>query len=59
MIDRKKGGAIVNVSSVASLRGLNDHAVYCPTKAAVDKLTHVMALELGQHKVKCRNIKLH
>lgn len=51
MVERKKGGVIVNVSSTASMRGLRDHAVYCSTKAAVDKLTHVMALELGEHKV--------
>ena len=51
MVDRKKGGAIVNVSSAASLRGIIDHAVYSSTKAAVDKLTNIMALELGQHKV--------
>ena len=56
MVDRKKGGAIVNVSSAASHQGLTDHAIYSSTKAAVDKLTHIMALELGQHKVKCRNI---
>ena len=29
MIDRKVGGAIVNVSSQASLVGLADHAAYC------------------------------
>ncbi|XP_060575499.1 L-xylulose reductase-like [Ruditapes philippinarum] len=52
MVERKKGGAIVNISSAASLQGLDDHAVYCSTKAAVDKLTHVMALELGQYKIR-------
>jgi len=52
MVARGQGGSIVNVSSVASLRGLPDHAAYCASKAAVDKLTGVMALELGKHKVK-------
>lgn len=52
MVERKKGGAIVNISSAASLQGLDDHAVYCSTKAAVDKLTHVMALELGKYKIR-------
>jgi L-xylulose reductase len=58
MVERKKGGAIVNISSAASLQGLDDHAVYCSTKAAVDKLTHVMALELGKYKVLFLYIKL-
>ncbi|KAL4240025.1 hypothetical protein ACF0H5_000820 [Mactra antiquata] len=52
MVARKSGGSIVNVSSTASLQGLEDHAVYCCTKAAVDKLTKVMALELGQYKIR-------
>lgn len=51
MVKRNKGGVIVNMSSAASLQVLQNHAVYCSTKAAVDKLTQVMALELGQHKV--------
>ncbi|XP_052265495.1 L-xylulose reductase-like isoform X2 [Dreissena polymorpha] len=56
MVDRKCGGAIVNVSSTASMRGLEEHAVYCASKAAVDKLTHVMALELGKHKIRVNSV---
>ncbi|WAQ97067.1 DCXR-like protein [Mya arenaria] len=56
MVDRKSGGAIVNVSSAASYRGLLDHAVYCASKAAVDKLTNVMALELGQYKIRVNSV---
>lgn len=51
MVERGQGGAIVNISSVASTIGLADHAVYCSTKGAVDSLTQVMALELGVKKV--------
>lgn len=51
MVARNSGGSIVNISSSASLQGLLNHAVYCSTKSAVDKLTKVMALELGQYKV--------
>ena len=31
---------------------MRDHAVYCSTKSALDMLSKVMALELGQHKVR-------
>ena len=45
------GGAIVNVSSYTSKVALEEHAVYNSSKAALDMLTKVMALELGPHKV--------
>ena len=40
-------GSIVNVSSDASFLGVVDHAAYCASKAALDALTRVMAVELG------------
>ncbi|GLG99580.1 Dehydrogenase/reductase SDR family protein 7-like [Gryllus bimaculatus] len=52
MIDRKKGGSIVNLSSQASQAALADHTVYCGTKAAVDQISKVMALELGPHNIR-------
>ncbi|XP_069808233.1 L-xylulose reductase [Dendropsophus ebraccatus] len=52
MIERGVGGAIVNVSSQASQVALQDHAVYCATKGALDMLTKVMALELGPKKIR-------
>nr|CAH0111916.1 unnamed protein product [Daphnia galeata] len=52
MIADKTGGSIVNVSSQASQVALRDHAVYCSTKSALDMLSKVMALELGQHKIR-------
>lgn len=54
MVERKCGGAIVNVSSISSFVGsiaMDKHAVYSSLKAAVDKLTQIMAHELGQYKV--------
>ncbi|ESO87090.1 hypothetical protein LOTGIDRAFT_149387 [Lottia gigantea] len=50
-----KGGAIVNLSSVASFRGLENHTVYCASKGAVDAITKVMALELGS-KIRVNSI---
>lgn len=47
MIEDKRKGSIVNVSSQSSLIGLKDHAVYSSSKGALDALTRVMAVELG------------
>lgn len=33
------------------MSAIRDHTVYCSTKAALDMVSRVMALELGQHKV--------
>ncbi len=52
MVARGQGGAIVNVSSQASLIALADHAAYCASKGALDQLTRVMALELGPHQIR-------
>ena len=52
MVAQGTGGSIVNVSSIASKLAVQTGlAAYAPSKAALDSLTQVMALELGQHKV--------
>ncbi len=42
---RQKYGRIVNMSSQASLVGIEKHAVYCASKGGVNNLTRVLALE--------------
>ena len=49
MIKAGLGGSIVNVSSQASLVGLAGHISYASSKGAVDAMTRVSALELGQY----------
>ncbi|GAA3932233.1 SDR family NAD(P)-dependent oxidoreductase [Microbacterium soli] len=49
---RQGRGAIVNVSSIAGRYGNAERAAYCASKAAVDALTKVSALELGPHGVR-------
>ena len=49
MIVEKHPGSIVNVSSQASMRALEGHTIYASSKAAVDMMTKIMALELGKH----------
>jgi NAD(P)-dependent dehydrogenase (short-subunit alcohol dehydrogenase family) len=56
MIARGQGGAIVNVSSIASFVGIVDHAAYCASKAALDAITRVMALELGPHGIRVNSV---
>ncbi|XP_077537814.1 L-xylulose reductase-like isoform X2 [Haemaphysalis longicornis] len=56
MKERGVPGAIVNVSSQAGIVALADHAVYCASKAALDQLTRVMALELGPYKIRVNSV---
>jgi NAD(P)-dependent dehydrogenase (short-subunit alcohol dehydrogenase family) len=44
-IDQKRGGAIVNVSSIAAGRPAPGLGLYSATKAALDSLTRTMAVE--------------
>jgi NAD(P)-dependent dehydrogenase (short-subunit alcohol dehydrogenase family) len=46
------GGAIVNIASVAGVRGSVGRAAYGPSKAGVINLTQVMALELAEHGIR-------
>jgi NAD(P)-dependent dehydrogenase (short-subunit alcohol dehydrogenase family) len=45
-------GAIVNISSVTSLRPYANLPAYCASKAAVDMITRCVALELAPHGVR-------
>jgi len=45
------GGAIINISSLASQTALPNAAVYSATKAAVDSFTRTLAAELGPRKI--------
>lgn len=56
MIARGTGGAIVNVSSMAAQVGTPLHAAYCASKAALDALTRVMAIELGVHGIRVNTV---
>lgn len=56
MIRAGRGGAIVNVSSQASLVGLAGHIAYGSSKAAMDNITRVSALELGEHSIRVNSV---
>ncbi|SNY92222.1 NAD(P)-dependent dehydrogenase, short-chain alcohol dehydrogenase family [Cohaesibacter sp. ES.047] len=56
MVRLGKGGAIVNVSSQASLVALKGHISYGSSKAALDNITRVSALELGPHGIRVNSV---
>ncbi len=56
MIRLGRGGSIVNVSSQASLVALRGHISYGSSKAALDNITRVSALELGQYNIRVNSV---
>lgn len=58
MIRLGKGGSIVNVSSQAALVALRGHISYGSSKAALDNITRVSALELGKYGIRVNSVNL-
>ncbi len=56
MVARGRPGSIVNVSSIASAVGLPLHAAYCASKAALDAITRVLAVELGPKGIRTNSV---
>ena len=56
MIAGGRGGSIVNVSSQASLVALSGHISYASSKAALDNITRVSALELGRYNIRVNSV---
>ncbi len=56
LVARGAPGAVVNVSSNAAYLGVIDHAAYCASKAALDALTRVAAVELGPHGIRVNSV---
>jgi L-xylulose reductase len=56
MVRLEKGGSIVNVSSQAALVGLLGHISYGSSKAALDNITRVSALELGKYGIRVNSV---
>jgi len=49
---KRRGGAIVNISSRAGLSGNPNHGAYSATKFAVNGITEAVAQELGPHGIR-------
>ncbi len=56
LIARDRGGSIVNVASIAGLRGAPMQGIYGMTKAAVISMTETLAVELGRARVRVNAI---
>jgi NAD(P)-dependent dehydrogenase (short-subunit alcohol dehydrogenase family) len=56
MIRLGNGGAIVNISSQAGLVALPGHISYGSSKAALDNITRVSALELGKYGIRVNSV---
>ena len=56
MIAGGRGGSIENVSSQASLVALSGHISYGSSKAALDNITRVSALELGRYNIRVNSV---
>jgi meso-butanediol dehydrogenase / (S,S)-butanediol dehydrogenase / diacetyl reductase len=52
MIDGGRGGAVVNVSSVAGLVGLQHMSAYSAAKGAIISLTRAMAADFAQYGIR-------
>jgi NAD(P)-dependent dehydrogenase (short-subunit alcohol dehydrogenase family) len=52
MVERGISGSIVNVSSISAQIGFPLHGAYCASKAGLDALTRVMAVELGPRGIR-------
>lgn len=55
-VARGHRGAIVNLSSIASLWGTPDHVAYGASKAALDSMTMTMANELGPFGIRTNSV---
>ena len=56
MVAQKRGGAIVNMSSVNALMAIPGLAAYGASKGGINQLTRVMAIELAPHNIRVNAI---
>lgn len=56
MVARGQGGSIVNISSIASRLAAPSLGAYAVSKAGLDTLSRVMAMELASHKIRVNSV---
>ncbi|KAI3667199.1 hypothetical protein L6452_42248 [Arctium lappa] len=58
MLSFNQGGSIINISSTAGANRSHSHGMvaYASSKAALDTMTKVMAMELGKYKIRVNAI---
>ena len=58
MVAQKRGGAIVNVSSIAGLTGLAGNPAYVASKHAVNGLTANVAIDYAPYGIRCNSVNM-
>ena len=56
MLFARKGGVILNISSISSLRGFKGMSSYAFTKGGLDSFTRALARELGEQNIRVNSI---
>jgi NAD(P)-dependent dehydrogenase (short-subunit alcohol dehydrogenase family) len=56
LLDQRRGGKVILMSSARSTLGMANYSAYCPSKAAIDLLTKSLACEWGPHGVQVNAI---
>lgn len=56
MIERGKGGKIINIASTSGRIGRKRFSAYCASKAAIIRFTQALALELGPHGINVNSV---
>ena len=56
MLGQKKGGSIINISSIHEDLPFPNHTVYCAAKGGLRMMMRNMALELGPYNIRVNNI---
>ncbi len=51
LVDKKRPGRIINISSVLASRTIGRVPAYCAAKAGLSHLTHVLAMELARYGI--------
>lgn len=51
-----EGASVVNISSLAGLRGFQGHSVYSASKAGLDALTKSLAVEWGPRNIRVNSV---
>jgi NAD(P)-dependent dehydrogenase (short-subunit alcohol dehydrogenase family) len=58
MLAQQRGGAIVNISSIAGLTGLPGNCAYSASKHAVNGLTRNAALDYAKHGIRVNSVNM-
>jgi glucose 1-dehydrogenase len=56
MIEQKRGGRIINISSIHEDRAMPTNAAYCATKGGIRMLTRTIAISLAQHGITVNDV---